>query len=134
NLFSDRTVGIHPAIQHFFDGLQAVASAPADPAARQELLGRASSLAGQLNDADAFLQAQRSHINTQITTAVEQVNSFLQQIHGLNREIITARAANANHQPNDLLDKRDQLLAELGELIDVTVLEQDGSVSLTVGN
>lgn len=134
NLFSDRTVGIHPALQQFFDGLQAVASAPADPAARQELLGRAASLAGQLNDADAFFQAQRGHINTQITTTVEQVNSLLNRVHDLNQQIITARGASGEHQPNDLLDKRDQLLAELGELIDVNVLDQDGSVSLTIGN
>lgn len=43
NLFSDRTVGVSPALQNFFDGLEAVASQPADPSARQELLGRAES-------------------------------------------------------------------------------------------
>src|SRR3546814_20967450 len=47
NLFADRTVGITPALQKFFDGITAVASAPADSSARQELLCRASSLVGQ---------------------------------------------------------------------------------------
>src|SRR5690606_12673390 len=41
NLLADRTAGIAPALSRFYDGVNAVASAPADPAARQELIGRA---------------------------------------------------------------------------------------------
>lgn len=134
NLFADRTVGITPALQKFFDGIQAVASAPADSAARQELLGRASSLVGQINDANAFLDSQRNNINTQITTTVTQINSYAERIRDLNTQITTARATASNHEPNDLLDQRDQLVAELSQLVNVNVIEQDGSLSLTVGN
>ncbi|MGB3291150.1 MAG: flagellar hook-associated protein FlgK [Burkholderiaceae bacterium] len=133
NLFADRTVGITPALQKFFDGMQAVASAPADSAARQELLGRASSLVGQINDANAFLDSQRDNINTQLTTVVTQINSYAERISDLNVQITTARAT-ALHEPNDLLDQRDQLVSELSQLVGVKVLEQDGSFSLTVGN
>src|SRR5699024_1446019 len=91
NLFADRTVGISPALQKFFDGIQAVASAPADSAARQELLGRASSLATQIRDANRFFDDQRRNINTQIDTTVTQVNSYLERIHDLNRQITIAR-------------------------------------------
>ncbi|NGM87567.1 flagellar hook-associated protein FlgK [Parapusillimonas sp. SGNA-6] len=134
NLFADRTVGITPALQKFFDGIQAVASAPADSAARQELLGRASSLVAQINDANAFLDSQRNNINTQITTTVTQINSYAERIRDLNTQITTARATASNHEPNDLLDQRDQLVAELSQLVNVGVIEQDGSLSLTVGN
>jgi len=134
NLFADRTVGITPALQKFFDGIQAVASAPADSAARQELLGRASSLVGQINDANAFLDSQRNNINTQITTTVTQINSYAERIRDLNTQITTARATASNHEPNDLLDQRDQLVAELSQLVNVNVIEQDGSLSLTIGN
>jgi flagellar hook-associated protein 1 FlgK len=134
NLFADRTVGITPALQKFFDGIQAVASAPADSAARQELLGRASSLVGQINDANAFLDSQRNNINTQITTTVTQINSYVERVRDLNTQITTARATASNHEPNDLLDQRDQLVAELSQMVNVNVIEQDGSISLTVGN
>lgn len=134
NLFADRTVGITPALQKFFDGIQAVASAPADSAARQELLGRASSLVGQINDNNAFLDSQRNNINTQITTVVTQINSYAERIRDLNTQITTARATASQHEPNDLLDQRDQLVAELGQLVGVKVLEQDGKFNLTVGN
>lgn len=134
NLFADRTVGITPALQKFFDGIQAVASAPADSAARQELLGRASSLVGQINDSNAFLDSQRSNINTQLTTVVTQINSYAERIRDLNTQITTARATASQHEPNDLLDQRDQMVSELSQLVAVNVIDQDGSFSLTVGN
>src|SRR5690606_15813635 len=134
NLFADRTVGITPALQNFFDSIQAVASAPADSAARQEMLGRASSLVSQLNDSNAFLDSQRNNINTQITTTVTQINSYVERVRDLNTQITTARASSSNHEPNDLLDQRDQLVSELSQLVEVKVYEQDGNVSLSIGN
>jgi flagellar hook-associated protein 1 FlgK len=134
NLVADRTVGISPGIQKFFDSLDAVASAPADVAARQELIGQANSLAAQIRDANAFLDSQRDNVNTQIETTVTQVNSYLDRIQDLNRQITTAKATNPGQPPNDLLDQRDQLVSELGQLVDVKVYEQDDRVSLTIGN
>ena len=134
NLFADRTVGITPALQKFFDGIQAVASAPADSAARQELLGRAASLVSQINDSNAFLDSQRANINTQMTTVVTQINSYVEGVRDLNAQITTARAASSQHEPNDLLDQRDQLVSELSQLINVNVIEQDGNFNLTIGN
>lgn len=134
NLFADRTVGISPALSKFFDSVDAVASAPADPAARNEMLGRANSLVAQINDANAFIDAQRSDINTQLGTVVKQVNSQLERIQELNQRIIEARAGNPNHAPNDLLDQRDLALKELNNLVDVRVIEQEGVFNLTIGN
>src|SRR5690606_19807092 len=132
NLFADRTVGITPALQKFFDGLQAVASEPADSAARQEFLGRSASLVGQINDANQFLNEQRGNINTQITTVVEQVNSYVERVQDLNTRITAARASSSQHEPNDLLDQRDQLLTELNQLVGVKSFEQDGKLNLSI--
>ncbi|MGB6242153.1 MAG: flagellar hook-associated protein FlgK [Castellaniella sp.] len=134
NLVADRTVGISPNIQQFFNGLDALATAPADVAARQELLGRANSLATQIRDANAFLDDQRQNVNTQIDTTVTQVNSYLDRINDLNRQITTAKATNPGQPPNDLLDQRDQLAADLGQLVNIKVYEQDDRFSITIGN
>ncbi|CDM24819.1 Flagellar hook-associated protein FlgK [Castellaniella defragrans 65Phen] len=134
NLVADRTVGISPAIQKFFDSLDAVASAPADVAARQELIGQANSLAAQLRDANAFIDNQRINVNTQIDTTVSQINSYLDRIQDLNRQITTAKATNPSQPPNDLLDQRDQLVSELGQLIDIKTYVQEDRVNITVGN
>jgi len=133
NLLGDRTTGISAALQKFFVGVNAVASAPADPAARQELLGQAGSLVNQINNAHAFLDNQRNNINTQLGTAVAQVNSYLERIRDLNQEIKLANTT--EHVPNDLFDQRDQLLNELSQIVDVQSVEnRDGTLSLTVGN
>lgn len=133
-LFADRSVGISPAIENFFKSVNAVASAPADPAAREEMLGQANNLTTQIRETNEFLSEQRNNINTQITTVVEQINSYVERIRDANNRIVEARASASQHEPNDLLDQRDQLLKELNELVGVTVFEQDGRFSLTIGN
>ncbi|CAM5190597.1 Flagellar hook-associated protein 1 OS=Castellaniella defragrans OX=75697 GN=flgK PE=3 SV=1 [Castellaniella defragrans] len=134
NLVADRTVGISPAIQKFFDSLDAVASAPADVAARQELIGQANSLASQIRDANAFLDSQRQNVNTQVSTTVSQVNSYLARIQDLNHQVAAAKASVPGQPPNDLLDQRDQLVSELGQLVNIKVYNQDDQLSITVGN
>ncbi|MDT8463773.1 flagellar hook-associated protein FlgK [Alcaligenes nematophilus] len=131
NLFSDRTVGVSPALQNFFNGLEAVASQPADPSARQELLGRAESLATQIRDATSYMNRVNENINTQVGTTVTQINSYLERIDNVNKQIVTAKGTTPGHEPNDLLDQREQLVSELGQLIDVRTVEQDGRMSIT---
>lgn len=134
-LFADTSVGISPAIERFFASVNAVASEPADSAAREEMLGQANNLATQVRETNAYLDQQRDNINTQITTVVEQVNSYLERISEANQQIVKARASANRHEPNDLLDQRDQLVRELNELVGVKVFDQgDGRVSLAIGN
>src|SRR5690606_36261270 len=129
-----RTVGVSPAISRFYDGVTAVASNPADPAARQEMIGRANSLVSQLNTANQFLSDQQQSINQQIDTTVQQINSFAQRISNLNAAIVDARASVNGQVPNDLLDQRDQLITGMNELVAVTVIQDGDSVNLSVGN
>lgn len=133
-LFADRTVGVSPALERFFASVNAVASEPADPAAREEMLGQANNLATQIRETNAFLAKQRGNLNTQITTVVDQVNSYVERIHDANQQIVKARASATAHEPNDLLDQRDQLVKELNELVGVNVFEQDGRFNLSIGN
>lgn len=132
NLFADRSSGISPAIQNFFAAIQAVASTPDDAAGRQELIGRAQNLVTQLKETDQFIQNQRTNLNTQLGTLTHQINSYVERIDELNVQITKARAAASQHEPNDLLDQRDQLLSELNELVGVRAFEQDGRLNLTL--
>jgi len=133
NLLADDTVGISPALKNFFDSVQAVASSPADPAGRQELIGQASNLVTQINEANRFLNDQRNDINNQIGTTVEQINSYVQRINDLNRQISAAKASAPGQPPNDLYDQRDQMVTELNQLISVDVTEQGDTFNLSVG-
>ena len=134
NLLADRTVGISPAMDNFFNGMHAVASNPADPAGRQELLGQAANLVTQINEANRFLNDQRNDINNQIATTVNQINSYVERINELNTQISAAKASTTSQPPNDLYDQRDQLITEMNQLIRVNVTEQGDSFNLSVGN
>lgn len=131
NLFSDPSTGISPAMLRFFEGMQAVASSPSDAASRQELLGRAASLVTQMNDTSAYLRQVSDNLNTQIDTTVSLVNSYLERLNNVNQQIVKAQGSNPGHAPNDLLDQRDQLLTELGQLIDIESVEQNGKVTVS---
>ncbi|MEN5161694.1 flagellar hook-associated protein FlgK [Achromobacter spanius] len=135
NMFSDRTVGIAPGLTNFFTSMNTVASKPADPAARADLLGQANSLTTQIRSAYQEMQKQREGLNTQISTTVDQVNSYLTRIDDLNQQISLAAGKAGGSPPNDLLDQRDQAVMELNQLIGVTTYEQGDkiSVSLTKG-
>lgn len=133
NLLGDNTQGIPAAIQKFFDGIQAVASTPNDPAARQELLGRTDNMVSQINQVNRFLNDQRDEVNNQISAMVMQVNSHVARISDLNREIRVAGSGDG-HVPNDLLDQRDLAVTELNLLVKANVLEQDGQYGLIIGS
>ncbi|MCW0207126.1 Flagellar hook-associated protein 1 [Achromobacter veterisilvae] len=134
NLFADRTVGIAPGLNNFFTSMNTVASKPADPAARADLLGKANSLATQIRSAYTEMQNQREGLNTQITTTVEQVNSYLSRIDDLNTQISLATGKAGGSPPNDLLDQRDQAVMELNQLIGITTYEQGDKISISLAS
>ncbi|WP_116521466.1 flagellar hook-associated protein FlgK [Achromobacter insuavis] len=134
NLFADRTVGIAPGLSNFFTSMNTVASKPADPAARQDLLGKANSLTTQIRSAYQEMQNQRLGLNTQISTTVDQVNSYLTRIDDLNNQISTARAKAGGNPPNDLMDQRDQAVSELNQLIGVTTYEQGDKINISLAS
>src|SRR5690606_31824331 len=131
NLFADRTVGITPALEGLFASVNAGASSPADPAVRQDMIGKTNSLVTQINTAYRELQNLRDGVNTQISTTVEQVNSYLERINDLNQQIVVAQGK-SGHAPNDLLDQRDQALSELNQLVGVRYYEQGNSLNITL--
>ncbi|RUR41402.1 flagellar hook-associated protein FlgK [Vreelandella populi] len=125
NLLADREAGLSPLMQNFFSSLDAVASAPSDPAARQGVLGTANTLSSQFRSFDGYLQDMQSNINNQIKDEVTQVNNTVEQIAGLNKEISLARAR-SGEAPNSLLNQRDQLVSDLNERMDLRLNVQDG--------
>ncbi|MGV2866300.1 flagellar hook-associated protein FlgK [Achromobacter sp. ESBL13] len=132
NLFADRTVGIAPGLTDFFTSMNTVASKPADPAARADLLGKANSLTTQIRSAYSEMQNQREGLNTQITTTVEQVNSYLSRIDDLNTQISLAAGKANGSPPNDLLDQRDQAVLELNQIVGITTYEQGNKINISL--
>ncbi|MGE8701215.1 MAG: FlgK family flagellar hook-associated protein, partial [Achromobacter sp.] len=119
-------------LTNFFTSMNTVASKPADPAARADLLGQANSLTTQIRSAYQEMQKQREGLNSQISTTVEQVNSYLTRIDDLNQQISVAAGKAGGSPPNDLLDQRDQAVMELNQLIGITTYEQGDKISISL--
>ncbi len=126
NLLADPTAGLSPALQDFFSGVQDASANPASAAARQSLLSNAQSLASRFQDMSARLTEIASGVNSTITNNVSQINSYASQIATINNTIAGMTTDTA--APNDLLDKRDQLLTELNKLVKVNVTPGDNNM------
>jgi flagellar hook-associated protein 1 FlgK len=135
NLLADSSAGLSPALQDFFGSINAVAADPASLSSRQAMLSGAQSLVARFHSLDARLTEIRDGVNTQITSSVAGINAAAQQIAALNDRIAVVQATGSGQPPNDLLDQRDQLVADLNSLVRVTTsTESDGSISVFIGS
>ncbi|MEW8467340.1 MAG: flagellar hook-associated protein FlgK [Candidatus Thiodiazotropha sp.] len=129
-LVADPDAGIQPTIQNFFDALQGLADDPTSIPSRQLVLTEAESLADRFHYFDQQFEDTRTRMNGQIGFNVGEINRLAQNIADINADIKLAYGST----PNDLLDKRDQLVNELSELVDIQVLQQtDGAYNVFIG-
>ena len=134
NLLSDSDSGLASALESFFTGVQQVSSDPSSLTTRQTLVSSAQAMTSRFQSLSTLVDDQYKAINTQIQGYVSSINSSSQQIADLNEQIVVAESANSQ-PPNDLYDQRDQLIAELNELIGAsTTTNTDGSFNVFFGN
>lgn len=134
NLLSDTSAGLSPALQNFFAAVQDVTGNHASDTSRQGMLSAADTLAARFQSIGDRLQEIRAGVDNEIRSNVNLINSYADQIALLNDQI-GGFAGDATRQPNDLLDKRDQLVLKLNEQIKATVTPGDNnSYTISVGN
>nr|WP_315253669.1 flagellar hook-associated protein FlgK [uncultured Duganella sp.] len=126
NLLADPSAGLSPALQDFFSGVQDATASPASSAARQSMLSSAESLASRFQAMSARLSEMSDGVNSTITSTVNEINAYANQIADINNTIAGLTTSNA--APNDLLDKRDQMLTELNKLVKINVTTGDNNM------
>lgn len=136
NMLADPNAGVSPALQEFFNGVHDVAASPASIPSRQAMLSGAQTMVARFQAINQRFTEIRDGVNSEVRSSVGVVNSYAQQIANLNQQIGVAHGAAGNQQPaNDLLDQRDQLIADLNKIIKVsTVKQDDGSLNVFIGN
>ncbi|MFV2059496.1 MAG: flagellar hook-associated protein FlgK [Gammaproteobacteria bacterium] len=134
NLLSDPKAGVGIVLQDFFDSVNGVANEPGSTTARQVMISTANTLTNRLHNIDSRLQDLRLASNKQTKLITNDINHISATIGKLNQSITLAQQSTG--QPaNDLLDKRDILLQELSEKINVSTKEQDdGAINVFIGN
>ncbi len=111
--------GLGKVMDQFWESLQILATHPEDEGARRVVIQRGVAVADTFKYLNESLQNVQGEIRNQLGTDALEVNSLLNQIHGLNEQI--ARIEPNGYLPNDLYDKRDALIDQLTEHVDVTV-------------
>lgn len=136
NMLADPNAGLSPALQDFFNGVQDVAANPASVPSRQAMLSSGQTMVSRFQAIDQRFSEIRDGVNSEIRSSLGTINTYAQQIANMNQQIGVAQSSSGDLQPaNDLLDQRDQMLAELNKLVKVsTVKQSDGSLSVFIGN
>ena len=128
-VFPTDTSGIGAAISSFFQSLNGLASNPSDSSLRQSMLSAANALASSFNQAAGQLNSTRTSLDLTVQQNVEQVNQITGEIASLNRKLSAASSTGIDY--GSFLDQRDALVQQLSGLIDVSVLQNGSSLTLT---
>jgi flagellar hook-associated protein 1 FlgK len=121
-----REVGMTSIRSHmdtFWDGWQELSHYASENEGRVAVLERGKTLIDSIHTHHKGLTDLQIQADEDIQKTVFRVNDLSRQIAGLNGTIQRVRAQGDN--PNDLMDRRDLLVDELSQLINVTVTQTD---------
>ncbi|ARN73057.1 flagellar hook-associated protein FlgK [Oceanicoccus sagamiensis] len=133
-LLADDFSGLGPAIGNFFAAIEASAQDPTSEPARQVVISEAEGLAQRINTLSSRVLQQSDSVNDQVTSLTTQVSTLASGIAALNTSIQEEIGRAGGAEPNQLLDQRDELLRQLSELVSVTTVDNDNSLSVFIGN
>ena len=116
-------------ITSLFSSFSSLESSPTNSSLREEVLSSAKTLAGDVSNAAASLNAQSSALDQQASGATSQINALTTSIAQLNQQIVsTSPTADAG----TLEDQRQQDLSQLSQLVGINqITTQDNGLSVT---
>lgn len=131
-IFPGGASGLGASISDMLNAFSDVANAPTDLTARSVVLTKVDETASRLRSASQSLDDLQNGVKQELGQKVTVINSLAQGIADVNQQI--ARAQGSGQPPNDLLDKRDQLVRELNQYVQTSsVPADDGTVGIFIG-
>lgn len=112
-------IGISSKMGKFFDAWSELAKQPNSSNARTIVAQQTLALTDAINNAYTKLEELETNSQNSLRQNVKDVNTLLDKIQTLNKQIIQVKAA--GQSPNDLLDSRDDLIDELSYKFGITV-------------
>jgi len=122
SLFSDTATNVSGVWSNFFDTVSGLSSNASGTADRQNLLDNAGTLASRFKQLNESLNSLNGEVNNGLIAGASEVNRLAAEIAQLNGAI----GSNANTAAPDLLDRRDQLVANLIGYTGGNAVIQDG--------
>lgn len=121
--------GVAAALDKFFDAWSGLASNPNEPGMRLEVRQAGQDLADRIRGAWRTFDQTREQYREGATATIGRVNELAQEIATLNEQIRFQNVVDG--QPNDLYDRRDLAVQELGKLVNVqTSFSDDGTLNV----
>jgi flagellar hook-associated protein 1 FlgK len=120
-------------ITKFFSSFSSLESNPTDNALRQQVLSSATTLAGDISNAAASLNGQKSALDQDASGVTSQVNALTGAIAQLNQQI---QSTSPNADAGTLEDQRQQDIGALSQLVGInqTTTENNGlTITTTSG-
>ena len=106
-------------IGSFFESLQEIAASPADLAPRTVAIEKGRAMAESFQNLAMELESQRKSTQERAEQAIEAINIFSEQLSEVNSKILAA--GQSGQSPNSIFDLRDKTLADMSELMDISV-------------
>lgn len=130
--FDEQTAtGLNESLASFYDALSSLTADPSNTAMRREVVTMASRLADNTSRIATSVTEAIIDVEEAVDDRVVEINTLFSQIATLNRQI---GRAGASLGPGDLLDRRDQLVREVGELSGARVdFAADGQATVFIG-
>ncbi|WP_100400259.1 flagellar hook-associated protein FlgK [Bacillus sp. FJAT-44742] len=111
--------GINQTLDRFWNSLQDLNANPQDSGARAVVRQNGIAVAEVFNYTADSLKAIQRDIKADINTTTNQVNSLLQQINEINKQVSSMEPH--GYLPNDLYDERDRLIDELSAIANIQI-------------
>ena len=124
--------GLDADLTALLDGFEALSSDPANLPLRRKVARHAQDVASKFNRAALRLDCLKNDLNASIQRDAAQANHELNEIAGLNQQIMEARSSGIRDCA--LASQREQSLERLSGRIDIVVTRRaDGAVNVAIG-
>lgn len=121
---NDEVYGIQNALEDFFNSFYDLSNDPQSSSIRHIIANNGQRLTQLVSDRYRNLQNIQGQYDSELKEKINQVNNITAQLADLNSKI---SSYGEGQNPNDFLDKRDLLLKELSEIIDISYYETDNN-------
>src|SRR3954465_6651927 len=120
----------------FFNAWSNLANKPQDVGLRQVVLQNGEAVAGSFQSLRNQLSGLQSDAGDRITALAKDADQLADQIADLNQQIVNAEGGkgDAGGGANGLRDRRDALVKQLSQLVDVKTTEDKGMLNVYVGS
>jgi len=122
---------IRKNLDELFTSFESLSTNPSDDSNRALVREKMMAFTKYLNSTSENLKSAQKEVNFEVSTNIKNINSYSERIAGLNKEIHNIELD--GNKANDLRDKRDLLIDELSEIVNINATETNGKFNVSIG-